>query len=71
MQYIIDRFEEHSAVCEDENQNFSSFPLSLLPPGVKEGDVLDETEGVFTLNPEETARRRKAVSGKLRGLFKH
>lgn len=70
MRYIVDRFEENLAVCEDENQEFSSFPISLLPPDVKEGDILDEENGRFTPNPKETARRREAVGKKLKGLFK-
>ena len=56
---VIDRFEESFAVCELPDGSFADFPRSLLPAGAKEGDCLVFREGVWTADPEETARRRE------------
>ena len=42
---IVDRIEETTAVCQREDRSVFTLPLSCLPQGVKEGDVLrEETE---------------------------
>ncbi len=40
MKYIIDRLEEGLAICETELRKRISVPVSHLPKGIKEGDVL-------------------------------
>lgn len=69
MRYTIDRFEEEFAICEDEEQRMVSIPLSRLPEHIKEGDILDEQEGNFLLDPEASALRRQAMDQKLKDLF--
>ena len=44
---IVDRIEETTAVCQREDRSVFTLPLSCLPQGVKEGDVLREENGVF------------------------
>lgn len=67
--YIVDRITEEIAVCEAHDRRMISFPLDEMPPGLREGDILLETDGVFTIDHQETARRRKAVSERLRRLM--
>ena len=44
---IVDRIEETTAVCQREDRSVFTLPLSCLPQGVKEGDVIREENGVF------------------------
>ena len=69
MKYIIDRLEEGLAICETELRKRISVPVSHLPKGVKEGDVLREEEGRFSLDSEETDKRRREMKKKLMDLF--
>lgn len=68
MKYTIDRIGEMVIVCEDENGDMLKVQASELPEGVREGDILTETEGTWTLEKEETERRRQRIREKLRGL---
>ena len=69
MKYIIDRLEEGLAICETELRKRISVPVSHLPKGIKEGDVLREEEGRFSLDSEETDKRRREMKKKLMELF--
>ena len=69
MKYIIDRLEEGLAICETELRKRISVPVSHLPKGIKEGDVLREEEGRFFLDSEETDKRRREMKKKLMDLF--
>jgi len=68
MKYTIDRIGETVIICEDENGDMVKVQASALPEGVREGDILTETEGTWTLEKEETERRRQRIREKLRGL---
>ena len=69
MKYIIDRLEEGLAICETELRKRIYVPVSHLPKGIKEGDVLREEEGRFSLDSEETDKRRREMKKKLMDLF--
>ena len=69
MRYIIDRLEEGLAVCENEQKKIITIPRTMLPNEVKEGDILKEEKGSFTLDPESRKKRRKAIRKKLEDLF--
>ena len=69
MKYIIDRLEEGLAICETELRKRISVPVSHLPKGIKEGEVLREEEGRFSLDSEETDKRRREMKKKLMDLF--
>lgn len=64
----IDRIEGGLAVCIDEQQQQHRIPLSALPKGTSEGDMLRQTESGYLLDTQETARRQKAVSDRLSRL---
>ncbi|WP_312641583.1 DUF3006 domain-containing protein [Hydrogenoanaerobacterium sp.] len=58
----IDRFEGDYAVCENSGGEMSDILISLLPQGVKEGDIIVlHSDGHFELDTEETERRRKEM----------
>lgn len=69
MNYIIDRLEEGLAICENELKKMVSIPLENLPGGAREGDIINEKEGVFSLDRESSAKRREKMRKKLTDLF--
>ncbi len=64
----IDRIEGGFAVCIDEARQPHHLPLSALPQGAAEGDLLRQTENGYVLDSQETGRRRRAVSDRLSRL---
>lgn len=64
MKWIIDRIEEGIAVCEVENE-FINVPLSALPSGVKENDIID-----LTINYAEKEQRTEKIENLMNNLFK-
>lgn len=69
MKYIIDRLEEGLAMCENELKKMVSIPLEHLPQDIKEGDLIHEEEGTFSLDREATEERRRKMRKKLTDLF--
>lgn len=67
--YIIDRFENDWAIIETSEDPIITFnfPKNLLPREAKEGDVLNIS---FTINKEETLKRKNAIQVKLNSLKK-
>ena len=63
--WIIDRIEGEFALCETENKMVVSIPLSALPKGIKEGDVLS-----VGINRLETENRKKRINDLADSLFK-
>lgn len=59
MRYAVDRFEEEWAVLQDDEGRCRNVERRRLPAGVRQGDVLRETEEGFLPDPEETAHRRE------------
>lgn len=56
MKYIIDRFENEFAICEDENKKMIEIKKEDLPLNAKEGDVLNLKDGTFSIDSEETKK---------------
>ena len=61
---IIDRFEGPFAVVETD-QGMINIPISDMPEGAKEGDVL-----TIVLNDQETSQRKRKIDGMMNKLFK-
>ena len=61
MFYAIDRFEEDAAVLVDDGENTLIVERKLLPAAARQGDVLRLEEGRYTVDEEETARRRERI----------
>lgn len=68
MFYTIDRFEGDYAVLEDDDENRVSVKKTLLPEAAKESDVLDFDGETYTVNAEETEKRRQSVIEMLRKM---
>ncbi len=56
--FIIDRFENGFAVCENGKDIFVNIPLSKIKHNASEGDVLIKSGNGYVKDEEETARRR-------------
>lgn len=61
---IIDRFEGNDAVIEVEQELFIRVPLSVLPKGSREGDVL-----AFIKCEGTTDQRRRYIEGLMADLW--
>lgn len=69
MMYSLDRIEDGIAVLIDDNGDSVEVSSSALPEGAKEGDILNESEGVFSLCTDETALRRAEALAMQRKLM--
>ncbi|HJA92008.1 MAG TPA: DUF3006 domain-containing protein [Candidatus Eisenbergiella merdipullorum] len=68
-QLIVDRKEGEYAVCEQTDKRMISLPLTQLPAGIREGDVLAEENGKYWIDRAATQKRKKEVDAKRRRLF--
>ena len=68
MFYTIDRFEGDYAVLEDDDENRVNVKKALLPEMAKESDVLDFDGESYTVNADETEKRRQSVIEMLRKM---
>lgn len=68
MFYTIDRFEGDYAVLEDDDENRVNVKRALLPVTAKESDVLVFDGETYTVNAEETEKRRQSVIEMLRKM---
>lgn len=66
---IIDRFEGEKAVLETDS-GMMVVDRGQLPGAAREGDVLTEKNGGFTLERSAAAERRSLVRRKLRRLIR-
>ncbi|EOO71741.1 MULTISPECIES: DUF3006 domain-containing protein [Bacillus cereus group] len=65
---IIDRFEGDLAVIEI-NSITIDVPKSKLPSTVKEGDVLIIENDTYTIDKNETEKRRREIQSLMDKLF--
>ncbi|MBW9157224.1 DUF3006 domain-containing protein [Clostridium tagluense] len=61
MKIIIDRFEGSYAVCEKEDRTMMNIPKDKIPPGAKDGDVLNIINDVITIDIEKTEKKHREV----------
>jgi len=59
MKGIIDRFEGDYAVVEFEDRKMVDIHKRDLPAGLKEGDAIRNTDGVYVYDEVETERIKK------------
>ncbi len=59
--FIIDRFEGDWAIIEMENRHTFHLPRFVLPPGIKEGDVICIQVGIDLLVTKERAEKSKRM----------
>jgi len=66
---IIDRFEGESVILEDTDiERFTRVERVMLPETAREGDVVEEKNGAYTVNPKATAERRRKIVERLREM---
>ncbi|MGI6487025.1 MAG: DUF3006 domain-containing protein [Syntrophomonadaceae bacterium] len=63
--FIIDRIEGQWAVIEYKSKTFN-LPLSILPSGAKEGDIIQIQ---ISLNEEAAEVRKEAINNLAEELF--
>ena len=68
MQLIIDRFEGQFAVCQQPDRSMLKIPRQLIPFEAREGDVLQVSGDMISLDQEATAARKKAAADKFHRL---
>lgn len=59
--YTVDRFEGEYAILEDEYGRLYDVLREELPTDLREGDILQENEGKYMINEEETAKQREKI----------
>jgi hypothetical protein len=64
MKVTIDRFEDNYAVVELEDRTMLSMPISLVPEGAKEGDVIS-----IEIDNQETERRKGRIKSLMDELW--
>ena len=64
MKVIIDRFEGDYAVVELPDGTMVDMPISLIPEGAREGDVL-----VISIDIDETAKRKERIKNLMDDLW--
>lgn len=68
----IERFEGGFAICENENQQQITIPVTLLPAGAAEGDMIaHDSSGGYRLDTQARDARRKAVAERLTKMGTH
>ena len=67
--YIVDRIEGEYIVLEDTNGELLDVLKSYVESGVKEGDSLIKTGDYFTIDIEETKKRRDKISTMMKGMW--
>lgn len=72
MQYIIDRFEEEFAVCENQRDgSMQNIRRALFPPEAQEGDAFTLEAGAVALDQAVTAQRRQRVDNAFDALWEN
>ncbi|MCH4052874.1 MAG: DUF3006 domain-containing protein [Atopobiaceae bacterium] len=70
MQAIVDRIEGKVAVLELDGSSFEDVPLSELPAGIRQGDVLEGRPGSWRLDDDARRERLGHNADLMRGLFR-
>ncbi|KZN96826.1 DUF3006 domain-containing protein [Aeribacillus pallidus] len=69
MKFIIDRFENDIAVCEDENGKIIEILKSQLPKNAETGDVIIQKNNRYYVDKKETSKRRQEIEELMDELF--
>lgn len=69
MKYSVEKIENDIAVCENDDGETLKLKLSQLPPNVKEGDILIQSDEGFTLDLDETQARRRKMAELQKNIF--
>lgn len=61
MKFIIDRFEDNFAVCEDENGNMINIDRKKISNKAKECDVIFLKDNKYFIDYEETKKLKEEI----------
>ncbi len=61
MTYVVDRIEGEVAVLQDEKEELHIVPLKELPSPLHRGDVIHGQKGAYTVDVEQTQKRRSRI----------
>ena len=64
--FIIDRFEGDWAIIETENRHTFNLPRFIVPPAIKEGDVISIQVDIDLITTKERTEKSKRL---LENLF--
>ena len=70
--YTIDRVEGDIGVLYDDEDNKTDIPMTELPEGAKEGDILryDEENKEYIIDKEKTNETKSNIEDRFKKLFK-
>jgi len=68
---VIDRFEGMVAVCEAENHTNISIPITLLPEGCREGDIITKAGTRYAIDQSATVTTKRRIDDKFNSLLAH
>lgn len=72
IKFIVDRIEENFVLCENfDTHEIEDFENSILPEGVKEGDIIiyDEELDKYYIDEESTEIRKKEMVDKMKEIW--
>ncbi len=70
MDYVIDRFEDSVAVCQNlDDEKMQNIDISLIDGNVNEGDIITFENGRYYLNKSKTDERKKTIKKKFDSLW--
>ena len=69
LEYIVERLEEQEVILETQTCETCRLPRKELPGNLKEGMVLNFSEGRWFINEEATRQRRNIMERKLEKVF--
>ena len=70
MYYIIDRFEENFAVCENsETKERINIERYKIPEEAMQGDVLVFIDGIYIIDNDKTEEIKRIIHEKIKGLW--
>ena len=70
MKLTVERITEGIAVLEKEDMSHIEVPVSALPEGVREGNMLDFNGETYTVDSFAENAARERIIAKQRSIFK-
>lgn len=71
MKYIIDRIENNTVVCENqETKTMESFSIKQFPKEIKDGDIVILKNGKFEKEELETKSQKEKINELMKKLMK-
>lgn len=70
--FVIDRFEENFAVCQNfKTKEMINIPISKLPKNIKESDIITLNDNVLYIDNKKTESRKDYIEDLTKDLFEN